>query len=216
MLLLTRIVLALALASCCWAQVPQGRWDGTIQFDKTLKVPFTLFFEGTAASLSGSFANGEVQVKSDSGEMSGDGLRLRFKSAGMDLDGTLLNGQLSGTVRTAKYGERRFTAAAYCTCSFDGEAGPDVAGSWQVQDAGWRIALRRVGEDTFADVSTPAGSIGPLSGRFDGVSFNLRYFDGAQAVLLEIEPAKDGSLDLVWKSPEDGSKKLKAVRVKGD
>lgn len=215
--MLTRIVLAtLALASCGWTQAPQGRWDGTIQFDKSFKVPFTLFFEGSAANLSGFLANGEARVKSSSGELSGTTLRLQFQPSGLEVEGTLTNGQLNGTMRTAKYGELRFTAAAYCTCSFDGEAGPDVAGSWQAQDAGWRIVLRRMGEDTFADVSTPSATIGPLSGRFDGVSFNLRYFDGTRAAWLEMEPSKDGGLDLLWKSPEDGSKKLKAVRVKGD
>jgi hypothetical protein len=99
-------------------------------------------------------------------------VRLKFQPSGLELDGTLANGQLNGTVRTVTYGERPFTAAAYCTCL--------------------------------------------LAGRFDGVSFNLRYFDGVRAALLEIEPAKDGGLELLWKSPEDGSKKLKAVRVKGD
>lgn len=187
-----------------------------IHLDKTLKVPFTLFFEGTAAKLSGSFANGDARVKSSAGEFSGTTLRLQFQPTGIELEGTLLNGQLSGSVRSPRYGELRFTSAAYCTCNFDGEAGPDIAGSWTTKGELWRIALRRVGEDTFAEVSTPSATIGPLSGRFDGVSFNLRYFDGMRAVLLELEPAKDGSLDLTWQSPEEGSKKFNAVRVKAD
>jgi hypothetical protein len=217
-MLLTRLVLAtLAVAFCGWAQAPQGRWDGTITFDKTLKVPFTLFFEGTEAALTGSLVNGDVRVQSSAGVLSGGTLRLKFPQSGLELDGTLANGQLNGTLRTAKYGERPFTAAPYCTCSFDGDAGPDIAGSWQVSDAGWRIAIRRVGEDTLAEVSSALfGKMGPLSGRFDGIVFSLRYFDGTRAALLEIEPAKDGGLDLLWRSPDEGTKKLRAVRVKGD
>lgn len=85
-------------------------------------------------------------------------------------------------------------------------------GSWEVPESGWKLTVRRIGEDTLVGVSRPGGDIGPLAGRFDGLTFMLRYFDGKRAAILEIEPSKDEGLDLVWKEPGQALRKYKAVR----
>ena len=104
-------------------------------------------------------------------------------------------------------------ASVFCTCGFAGEAGPEIMGSWEVSDNDWKLSARRAGEDTIATISRGANEIGPLSGRFNGSFFELSFFDGNRAALLEIEPRKDGALDLSWMEPGIAVKKMKAVRA---
>jgi hypothetical protein len=199
-------------ALSCAAQAPAGRWDGTIVFG-TLKFPFTIYFEGSGNSISGAFVNGDARVSSTSGSFEGGTLRLSFGRLGTRLEAKLADGGLSGSYGSEEQELRPFTASAYCTCSIEGEAGPEIMGAWEVPDAGWRIAIRRKGEDTLATVSRPDGELGPLAGRFDGATFTLRYFDGTRAAMMEIEQRKDGALNLVWREPVIGVTKYKAVRV---
>jgi hypothetical protein len=55
--------------------------------------------------------------------------------------------------------------------------------------------------------------VGPFSGRFDGVAFNLRYFDGLRAALLEIEPQKDQGLKVTITEPAKDTVKFTAHRA---
>lgn len=41
----------------------------------------------------------------------------------------------------------------------------------------------------------------------------LHFFDGVRAAVLEIEPRKDGSLDLKFTEPGKDEKKYRAVQV---
>ena len=62
-----RILAATFLAAVAgWAQAPAGRWDGTMVFG-SLKVPFTMYFEGSGTALTGSFVNGDARAPSTSG-----------------------------------------------------------------------------------------------------------------------------------------------------
>jgi len=210
--MIPRSLLALLLtAAAGTAQAPSGRWEGTITIDD-LKVPFTILFESGGGGLSASFVNGDTRVTSRPASFEEGKLLLSFEPAGTQMRATLENGELNGDYGTGKTAIHRFTASAYCTCSYEGEAGPVISGEWQVPEAGWRLAIRRVNEDTLVTVSRPGGGLGPLTGRFDGLTFMLRYFDGSRAAVLEIEPRKDEGLDLVWKEPGQAPRKLKAVR----
>jgi hypothetical protein len=190
-----------------WAQPPAGRWDGTVVYGK-LKVPFTIQFEGGGAAMAGAFVNGDARVSSTAGTFDGNRLLLNFAS-GTRLDATLVDGGLKGT-----YGSQPFTAAAYCTCGLEGAAGPAIMGAWEIPEAGWRLLVERKGEDTLATVSRPGGDIGPITGRHDGLTFLLHYFDGTRAAVLELEERKDGALDVVWMEPGKEPVKSKAVRLK--
>jgi hypothetical protein len=210
-----RLLATISLAAISgWGQVPSGRWDGTIVFG-TLKVPFRIHFEGSGTTVSGSFENGDARVHSTSGSFANGELRLSFEEISTRLEAfAVAGGDLKGTYGGPKLGTLPFTAAAYCTCGSEGEAGPEIMGTWTVPEAGWRLIIQRKGEDTLATLSRPEGSLGPLNGRFDGVSFMLHYFDGSRAALLEIEPRKDNGLDLIWKAPGEDAKKHTAVRAK--
>ncbi len=196
---------------CGWAQELDGRWDGKVTFG-TLEVPFTIHFEPSGKTLKGSLVNGETRVSSTEGSYEAGTLRLTFGTSGTRLEAKLANGQLQGTVGTVEQ-MRPFTASQFCSCAPEGEAGPDISGTWEVSDSSLRLTIRRKGEDTFATISRPSGELGPLAGRSDGLTFSLHYFDGIRAAVLEIELRKDGGLDLKFTEPETGIKKYRAVQA---
>jgi hypothetical protein len=207
--MLTMVSLAVA---CGWAQAPEGRWDGTITYG-TLNVPFTIHFEPNGKTLSGSFVNGDTRVSSTEGSFEGKVVRLTFGASGTRLEATLAEGQLKGTIGSGGQDMHPFTASQFCACAVEGDAGPDISGTWEVPDSNWRLTIRRKGEDTLVTVSRPSGELGPIAGRFDGLTFMLRYFDGVRAAMLEIEQRKDGGLDLKFKEPGTDVKKYRAVQA---
>ena len=207
--LLTIVSLAVA---CGWAEAPDGRWDGTITYG-TLKIPFTIHFERTDKALTGTFVNGDTRISSTEGIFEGDSLRLTFGPSGTRLEAKLADGELKGTYGSGGQDMHPFTASKFCACGSDGDAGPDISGTWEVPDSSWRLTIRRKDDDTFATVSRPSGELGPLIGRFDGSTFMLHYFDGVRAALLEIEQRKDGGLDLKFMEPGTDVRKYRAVQA---
>jgi len=201
------IVLLLAAAALS-AQTPSGRWDGTITLG-TLKVPFRMEFEGTPQTLKGSFVNGDAKVRSNPGSFAGKKLFLKFDKLGSRMEATLADGVLKGT-----YATHPFTASAYCTCSFEGEAGANISGTWNVPAANWQLTIERKGEDTLATLSRQGLVLGPLVGRFNGAFFALNYFDGTLGAVLEIDPQKDGTLNLDLSEHGQKPSKHKAIRAK--
>jgi hypothetical protein len=205
--LLAMVTLAVA---CGLAQAPDNRWDGTITYG-TLNVPFIIHFESNGKTLTGSFVNGDSRVSSTSGSFEAGSVRLSFGS-GTRMEATLADGQLKGTIGSGQ-DMHPFTAEKFCTCGFVGEAGPDISGTWEVADSDWRLTIRRKGDDTLATVSRPSGELGPIAGRFDGMTFLLHYFDGVKAAVLEIEQRKDGGLDLKFSEQGTDVKKYRAVQA---
>jgi hypothetical protein len=205
------MMVSLAVA-CGWAQAPDGRWDGTITFG-ALKVPVTIHFEHDGKTLTGSFVNGDTRVSSTAGSFEAGTVRLTFGASSARLEATLEDGQLKGVYGSGGQDMHPFTASKYCTCGIEGDAGPDISGTWEAPDSDWRLTIRRKGDDTLAIVSRPSGELGPLAGRFDGLTFMLHYFDGVRAAVLEIEQRKDGGLDLKFKEPGTDVKKYRAVQA---
>ncbi|MFN0112840.1 MAG: hypothetical protein ACKVZH_28605 [Blastocatellia bacterium] len=199
---------------CGWAQELDGRWDGKVTYG-ALDVPFTIYFEANGKTLRGFLVNGDTRVSSTEGtegSFEAGTLRLTFGASGARLDAKLVNGQLKGTIGNGDK-MRPFTASQFCSCAPEGEAGQDISGTWEAPDANWRLTIRRKGEDTFAIVSRPSGELGPLAGRSDGLIFMLSYFDGVRAAVLEIEPRKDGGLDLKFTEPGAEVKKYRAIQL---
>ncbi len=192
------------VAAALSAETLTGRWDGTVLVG-SLRVPFTMHMEGAGAGFSVSMATGDTRVRSTGASFEGKAAHAEFPAARMQA--VLSAGELKGT-----FGPNKFQAAAYCTCSVAGEAGPDISGQWPLPEADWKISIRRTGEDTIAIVSRGGKESGPLSGRFNGAFFELSYFDGANAALLEIEPRKDGGLNVSWMEPGAAARKLTALR----
>lgn len=206
--LLTMVSLAVV---CGWAQELDGRWDGKVSYG-TLDVPFTIHFEPNGKTLKGSLVNGDTRVSSTEGSFESGIWRLTFGASGTRLEGKLVNGQLKGTVGNGDQ-VRPFTASQFCSCAPEGEAGPDISGTWEVTDSDLRLTIRRKDEDTFASILRSSGELGPLAGRFDGATFMLHFFDGVRAAVLEIEPRKDGGLDLKFMEPGTDVKRYRAVQA---
>jgi hypothetical protein len=206
--MLTAVYLVVA---CGWSQAPDGRWDGTISYG-ALNVPFTINFEHDGKTLTGTFVNGDTRVSSTAGSFEGGSVRLTFGASGARLEATLVDGQLKGSYGSGGQDMHPFTASKFCSCGFEGDAGPDISGTWEAPDSGWRLTIQRKGEDTLATVSRPSGELGPIAGRFDGLIFMLHYFDGVRAAVLDIEQRKDGSLDLKFTEPGADAKKFRAIR----
>jgi len=211
MMILNMLAMVSLAEVCGWAQAPDGRWDGKVNYG-TLDVPFTIHFEPSGKMIKGSLLNGDTRVSSTEGSFEAGTLRLTFGATGTRLEAKLEDGELKGTIGSGEQ-MRPFTASQFCSCAPEGEAGPDISGTWEVPDASLRLTIRRKGEDTFATVSRPSGELGPLAGRSDGLTFSLHYFDGVRAAVLEIEPRKDGGLDLKFTEPETGIKKYRAVQA---
>lgn len=207
-----KLVLGLLVVVCLgFSQTPSGRWDGTIEYGP-LKVPLQLHFESTSNGVRGMFVNGESRVASSEGHFDNGELRLSFASLGTRLEAKLADGGLKGVYGNEKLGMRSLNASAYCTCAYEGEAGPDISGTWEFAGEGWQLSVQRKGEDTLATLRRPGRELGPLHGRFDGVTFALHYFDGIRAAVLELEPRKDGTFDAVLSEPGTDLRKLKLVR----
>lgn len=208
-----QIFTIVALAAICgWAQELDGRWDGRVTYG-TLDIPFTIHFEPKGKTIKGSLINGDTRVSSTESNFEAGTLRLIFGASGARLEAKLVNGQLKGTVGNSDQ-MRPFTASQFCSCAPEGEAGPDISGTWEVPDSNQRLTIRRKDEDTFVTLSRPSGELGPLAGRSDGLIFTLHYFDGVRAAVLEIEPRKDGGLDLKFTEPGTDVKKYRAIARK--
>lgn len=200
----TRALFLLFASLSGWAQPPAGRWDGVVTYGE-LKIPFTLNLSPSADGMGAVLVNGDAQVPAVApGRFEGKRLTLQFTEK---LEASLREGSLKGT-----YGTHAVTAAPYCTCSFEGSAGPEVMGKWRIPELEWTLDITRKGEDTLVTVTRPDRKIGPLSGRHDGLAFQLHYFDGERAALLELEERKDGGLDAVWMEPGKPRLKTRAIR----
>lgn len=211
--MLIRLIWAVLLvASATWAQELAGRWDGTVAY-ADLRVPFRIHFEGHGSEMIGTFINGDTHVRSTSGTFTNGRLQLSFDNASTRLTATIADGELKGEYGGPKQGMNSITANAFCSCGFEGEAGPDISGTWEVKDLQLSLSIQRKGEDTFATLSRADGTLGPLAGRSDGLAFTLHYFDGERAAVLEIEPRKDGNLDVVLKEPGERPKKGMAIKT---
>jgi hypothetical protein len=199
----------LAVCAAAHGETPSGRWDLTATIDKT-KIPFSMELEFNGGTVSGTFTNGPDKVSSTRGTLSGETLRLTFQPDDKLFEAKITRGNLNGTI-----GGYTVEGAPYCTCASEGEAGPDISGSWTLSapDAATSsLVIQRKGEDTIANLFRPDDKNGALTGRFDGLAFMLHHFDGVRASLLEIEPQPDGSLDVTIREPRAAAKKFRAVK----
>ncbi len=199
-------------ASCMFAEGLAGRWDAVATVG-SLKIPFTLFFDGKGETFSASLVKGQGRIAASSSSFDGQILRAEFGPAGGHLEAVLKDGDLKGVFGSEKTGKHPFQATAFCTCGFVGEAGPDISGVWESREDQWRLSVKRVGEDTVALIARGGKEIGPLVGRFNGTFFELSFFDGHEGGVLEIEPQNDSLLALSWMEPGAPAKKLKAARL---
>jgi len=190
----------------------QERWDAKITMEDKVKVPFSFQFQvakdGGAASASWG------DVRSTSGKVADGKLTLEFaggRRIEADYDGKTFEGHyiVDGTMY-------RIEAAPFCTCGFQGEAGPDIAGVWNLSGdgGGGTLTVRRTGDDTFAELDLPGSQrVKHLFGRSDGLSFALAAFDGKQGALVDAEPDAE-KLKITVQFPGGAPRKYTATKRK--
>jgi hypothetical protein len=209
---------ALSLICIGAEKKPAERWDGKVFYGKQLQIPFSMQIEFDAPRITGVIVAGDERVVSTSGTMNDDAVVLKFDPLGTTLEGKLDGGSFKGTYGKAgaeSAHRQKVELGRFCTCGFQGEAGPDISGVWNIEGGG-KLSVQRKGEDTFAHLEIPNDSrqFGTLSGRFDGVSFTLSHFNGTRAALLDAEPGKNAKkMDLNFQLPGEVARKFVATRT---
>ena len=207
---------ALALAAAPSAQTPSfaGLWDAAVVVNG-LEIPFRFEISGSGSDISGWFFNGDEKVTSTGGKIENGALALSFDHYATSLEASLVNGRLAGTYNRASgfypFYARRFTPPA----AFPNEV-PAIDGLWQIGnvksnkgESAWRLIVRQSGAEVTAAILRVDGDTGALAGSFRNGKFVISHFSGARPLVLELTPAKDGTLEILRNREE----KMVAVRA---
>jgi thiol-disulfide isomerase/thioredoxin len=205
-----------AIASTAMAQSLAGTWDATVKVND-VEVPFRFELTGDAASIQGSFFNGEERFPSTRGRFENGSLALTWDYYASRLEATLKDGNLDGQYVQARRAERAvypFHAQRQVKQPADPNA-PSIAGQWVIPnkspkgELAWRFIVHQTGADVSAAILRIDGDTGAITGTYKkNGKFVLSHFSGARPLLLEVSVAGDGSLDIL----ENGKNKLTAVR----
>src|SRR6202012_2735342 len=90
-------------------------------------------------------------------------------------------------------------------------ATPNIAGIWELEnvqsskgESTWRFIVQQTGSEISATILRIDGDTGALNGSYHDGKFLLSHFDGARSALMEVKPAKDGTLEVLM----DGKTKM--------
>jgi peroxiredoxin len=203
----------LGLAGGGAAQSLEGLWDATVVVDE-IEIPFRIEFAGSGRNVQGWFFNGEEKVPSTSGNFADGRLQLSFDHYATRLGANLRDGILKGRYDRGARGYYPFRAKRFVPSAPPAGEVPPIAGLWEVEvrspkgESAWRLIVRQTGPEVSAAVLRVDGDTGLLTGTWRDGRFVLSHFSGARPNLLEITPAKDGSLELL----QNGKNRLLAVR----
>jgi thiol-disulfide isomerase/thioredoxin len=203
----------LTLASSAPAQSLTGVWDATVVVN-SLTIPFRMEFAGEGSGVKGSFFNGDEKVTSTRGRFENGSLMLYFDHYATRLEANWKDGVLEGRYDRQARGVYPFRAHRVEQAPLSEHEAPSIAGLWDVEikspkgESAWRFIVRQSGGEVSAAILRVDGDTGTLTGRYKDGKFLLSHFSGARPSLLEITPAKDGSLDMML----NGKDRLTAVR----
>ena len=210
----------LALAQCV-AQPIAGLWDATIQING-VETPFPLEISGSGTNLTASLFNGTDRYVSTEGQVANGKLVVKWDYYAATLEATLkddvLVGQYAGTRRMKGPFAVRATRASAAKPTAATVTVPNINGVWEIPnksgkgELAWRFIVQQSKSKGDPKVSATIlrvdGDTGTISGTFKNGKFVLSHFDGARAHLLEVTPAKDGTLHIL----QDGKTEMTAYR----
>ena len=193
---------------------PAGLWDAAVVVGG-LEIPFRFEIAGNGSAVSGWFFNGDEKVTSTGGTFENGSLVLNFDHYATSLEATFVNGRLAGAYNRAN-GFYPFYAKRFAPSpAFKNEV-PAIDGVWQIGgvrsnkgEAAWRLIVRQSGAEVTAAILRVDGDTGALAGTFRDGKFIVSHFSGARPLVLELTPAKDGSLEIVRNRQE----RMVAVRA---
>ena len=203
---LTAIVGVGALASVAAAQAvpasPAGLWDAAVVVDG-LEIPFRFEIGGSGTALTASFFNGDDRLESTGGRAENGSVVLDFDHMATKVEAVMLNGRLVGVYNRGPRGVYPFYAQRFTPSTKAPTDVPRIDGVWQIGDVNsnkgeqaWRLIVRQSGAEVTAAILRIDGDTGALAGTFKDGKFVVSHFDGARPMVLELTPAKDGSLEI--------------------
>jgi thiol-disulfide isomerase/thioredoxin len=216
-------------ASGAWAESPtgvvnsiDGRWDASVTINGTV-IPFRLDISGAAANLTGTLYNGDEKETTTSTKLDNGTVVLNYETYLTSIKATAKNGQLEGAVLGRFEADRNITsypfqAKRYAPAPVSASNAPSVGGQWIVPyssgkgEKAWRLIVKQSGSEVSAAILRVDGDTGALTGTWQNGKFALSHFDGSRAMLLEITPTKDGTLELQQSGPFTPKNKLTAYR----
>jgi thiol-disulfide isomerase/thioredoxin len=211
---ITNCVFAIcALASAAGAESLAGLWDATVVVNG-LTIPFRMEFSGEGSNLKGSFFNGDEKITSTRARLENDSLTLYFDHYAARLEVSFKDGHLDGKYDRGTRGVYPFQAKRASAPAGAEADVPLIAGLWDIEvkspkgESAWRFTVRQSAAEVSAAILRVDGDTGTLTGRYKHGKFVLSHFSGARPALLEITPAKDGTLEMKL----NGKDQLTAVR----
>jgi thiol-disulfide isomerase/thioredoxin len=204
-------------ATAAWADSAasiDGRWDATLIVNGA-EIPFRLDISGDGATLKGTLYNGDDKEFTTRASFENGKLVLNQEHYLTKIIATLKDGELQGKIQMQNdkgpegsvFHAKRYVAAPAATNA------PSIAGNWIVPfdsnkgEKAWRFIAKQSGADVTAAILRVDGDTGALTGTYHDGKFLLSHFDGQRPYLLEVTPAKDGSLALVQRGggPRQGN-----------
>jgi thiol-disulfide isomerase/thioredoxin len=215
---LNRLAFVLAIAGGAQAHSLKGLWDGTVKYDD-FKIPFLIEFSQKGDAVSAAFFNGDEQVTSTSGRLSGGALNVNFDQYATRLSANYAEGVIKGTYGNTKYGFHEFEARPHQRATAAETGAPNISGVWTIPNESpkgehaWRLIVQQQGVNVSAAILRVDGDTGALVGAFNNGKFVLNHFDGARASVAEITPKEDGSVDIEFRGFHNPAKHFTAVRA---
>ncbi len=211
-----------AFAPSARADSPNGRWDATVTI-KDAQIPIGIDFSGDGHRFTSTVFNGKLPVSSTEGRLDGNTLVVSFGHYLSKLEATLKDGQLEGKLsgrfeRDRYISSYPFRAQRYAPVAVTTENVPSIDGVWEIPynspkgEKSWRFIVQQEGPEVSAAILRVDGDTGSLTGRYKSGKFVVSYFSGSRPLLLEITPAKNGTLELVPPGAYTTKDKLTAYR----
>jgi thiol-disulfide isomerase/thioredoxin len=205
-------------ATAAWADSAaqlNGRWDAALTVNGAV-IPFRLDISGDGATLKGTLYNGDDKEFTTQASYDNGTLVLNQEHYLTKITATLKDGQLQGKIQMRNDQTTEgsvFSAKRYVPAAPGAVDAPSIAGSWIAPyesnkgEKAWRFIVKQSGADVTAAILRVDGDTGALTGTYRDGKFLLSHFDGSRPYLLEVTPAKDGTLALVQKGggPRQGN-----------
>ncbi|WP_165226292.1 peroxiredoxin family protein [Aquisphaera insulae] len=187
-----------------------GSWAAKTTIGKA-ELPFRVELSGEGDHFKGTLYDGEVPVTSTSGKLDGDRFVLNFDHFLGKLEGRFKDGRIEGIYRNTAREDLptlAFTAERPTPRRpADPKVVPSIDGLWEIPnesakgEKAWRLIIHQKGDEATASILRIDGDTGALTGHYQDGKFVLGIFAGPKALRLDVEPAKDGSLNLTLHSP---------------
>jgi thiol-disulfide isomerase/thioredoxin len=215
-------VILLGVGTAFAADSLNGRYDATITLNKTV-VPFRLDISGEGNKLTGTLYNGDDKETTTDATFVDGKVTLNFEHYLTKIVATQKGGKLSGEVqgrfeRETYISSIPFEAQPYVKPASASANAPSIGGVWEIQyqsvkgEKAWRFIVEQKGAEASASILRIDGDTGALTGSYHDGKFVLSHFDGSRALVAEVTPKTDGTLELQLKGAYTPENKLIAYR----